>query len=144
MLRAFLNGILLLALAACSGGQAGVRIHDAWIRLLPGERPSAGYFALENRTDHSITLTGAATDAFSGAMFHQSADGTMRHVSSLDVPAGGQLRFAPGGYHIMFMPPHEPLQMGDQVKVSLEFAGGFTRAVEFVVQGPAATSAQTQ
>ncbi|MDN5870656.1 MAG: copper chaperone PCu(A)C [Nitrococcus sp.] len=138
MFRKFLAGALLLALTGLAGAGEGVRIYHAWIRLLPADLPAAGYFVLENQTDHTVTLTGVSASAFGGAMLHQSAEGTMRHVHSIKVPAGEQLRVAPGGYHIMFMPPHEPLQPGDRVPVTLEFADGSTRSADFLVKGPAA------
>ncbi|MDN5850515.1 MAG: copper chaperone PCu(A)C [Nitrococcus sp.] len=139
MFRKLLAGTLLLALTGLAGAGEGVRIYHAWIRLLPADLPAAGYFVLENQSDHTVTLTGASARAFDGAMLHQSAEGSMRHVHSINVAAGDQLRFAPGGYHIMFMPPHDPLQPGDRVPVTFEFADGSTRSADFLVKGAAAT-----
>ena len=42
------------------------------------------------------------------------------------------------GYHIMLMAPHEPLQPGEHTTVTLQFADGSSRRVEFLIQGPAA------
>lgn len=143
MFKKSLAGALFIALAGCGNGDVGVHIHDAWIRLMPGELPSAGYFVLENHTDRTITLTGASTKAFSGAMMHQSVGGTMRHVHAIEVAPGGQLRFAAGGYHLMLMPPHDPLQPGDRVLVVLKFADGTTRNVTFLIKGMTAHGADS-
>lgn len=138
MFKKFLAAALLLSLAGAAGACEDVRIYHAWIRLLPANLPAGGYFVLENQTNHTITLTDISTSAFGGAMMHQSVNGTMRPVRSINVPAGEEFRFAPGGYHIMFMPPHDPLQPGDWVSVTFEFADGSTRSTEFLVKGAAA------
>ena len=132
----------MLALSGLACANEGVSIEQAWIRLLPADLPAGGYFVLLNHTDHTVTLTGVSAPSFARAMLHQSIEtnghGEMRHVASLEVPAGGTLRFAPGGYHIMLMAPHEPLQPGEHTTVTLQFADGSSRRVEFLIQGPAA------
>ena len=132
----------LLALSGPAFANDGVSIERAWIRLLPAELPAGGYFVLTNRSDRSVTLTGVSAPSFAQAMLHQSIEtdgqGKMRHVDSLEVAAGGTLRFAPGGYHIMLMAPHEPLQRGGTTAVTFQFADGSSRRVEFLIQGPAA------
>lgn len=138
MFRKLLAGALLLALMGVTDASEGVRIQHAWIRLLPDDLPAGGYFVLDNQTNHTITLTGVSASAFAGAMLHRSAAGTMQHVHSVNVPAGKQLRFAPGGYHLMLMPPHDPLQPGDQVPVTFEFVDGSTLSADFLVKGAAA------
>lgn len=141
MFRKLLAGVLL-ALSGLAFASEGVSIQHAWIRLLPADLPAGGYFILDNQTDHTITLTGVSAKGFAGAMLHQSVEtngmGQMHHVESINVPAGGQLHFAPGGYHIMFMPPHDPLQPGDQVPVTFKFADGSIISTDFLVKGPAA------
>ncbi|HET8700137.1 MAG TPA: copper chaperone PCu(A)C [Nitrococcus sp.] len=137
MFRMLMAGALLAFSGLALAGE-GVSIQHAWIRLLPADLPAGGYFVLDNHTDHTVTLTGVSSKAFAGAMLHQSAEGTMRHIESIHVPAGGQLSFAPAGYHIMFMPPHAALQPGDRVPVTFKFADGSTRSADFLVKGPAA------
>lgn len=139
MIRKLLAGALLAALAGLVFAGDGVSIHHAWIRLLPADLPAGGYFVLDNHTEHPITLTGVSAQGFAEAMLHQSMEsGGMRHVTSVRVPPDGQLRFAPGGYHIMFMPPHDPLRPGDRVPATFEFADGSTLSAEFLVKGAAA------
>ncbi|MCO6441788.1 MAG: copper chaperone PCu(A)C [Nitrococcus mobilis] len=132
----------LLALSGLAFADEGISIDQGWIRLLPAELPAGGYFVLDNHTDHTITLTGVTAEGFARAMLHRSVvtngHGEMHHVASIEVPAGGQLRFAPGGYHIMLMAPHDPLKPGDRVAVTLKFADGSTRRAEFLVKGAAA------
>lgn len=144
MFRKLLAGTFLLALSGLVYANEGISIHHAWIRLLPADLPSGGYFVLDNQTGHTVTLIGVSASAFDGAMLHQSVEGTMRHVHSINVPAGEQLRFAPGGYHIMLMSPQESLQPGDRVPVTLEFADGSIRSADFLIKGPAAQGPESQ
>ncbi len=141
MVKNLVAGVLLV-LSGLVFANENVRINQAWIRLLPGDLPAGGYFVLDNRTGHTITLTGATAEGFTRAMLHRSivtdGHGEMHPVASIEVPVGSQLRFAPGGYHIMLMPPHDPLKPGDQVAVTLKFADGSTRRAEFLVKGAAA------
>lgn len=133
----------LLAVAGLAQASGGVSIRHGWIRLLPGDLPAGGYFVLDNQTDHTVTLTGVSAKGFARAMLHRSVESggqeRMVHVGSLDVPPGGQLRFAPGGYHIMLMPPHKAMKVGDRVSVTFEFADGSKRSADFLVEGAAAT-----
>ena len=84
-------------------------LSDGWIRLLPGNLPAAGYFTLRNNGAAKATLTGVDTPACGMLMLHKSDDkggmSSMEDVKSVDVPGGGQVQFAPGGYHLMCMDP---------------------------------------
>jgi copper(I)-binding protein len=44
---------------------------------------------------------------------------TMRAVPSVALPAGKQVRFAPGGYHIMLMDLKQPVKNGESVPIRL-------------------------
>ena len=50
------------------------------------------------------------------------------------VPAGGEVAFKPGGYHVMFMDLKQPLKKGDKVKATLTFEKAGTADVEFNVE----------
>ena len=59
-------------------------------------------------------------------MLHKSTGGEgmsmMSDVTGVDVPAGGQIKFAPGGYHLMCMDPTPLMKPGAKVNVTLIFA----------------------
>ncbi|HEX7094444.1 MAG TPA: copper chaperone PCu(A)C [Acidimicrobiales bacterium] len=57
---------------------------------------------------------GSGGSGGSGAM-------TMREVQAIEVPAGAEVVLAPGGYHVMLMELVEPLEVGDQVELTLTF-----------------------
>lgn len=115
------------------------RVEQAWIRLLPGDLPLAGYLVLDNPGDRPLTLTGAHSAAFGRIAMHESrADSgvaRMHAVEQLTIPPGDRLVFAPGGYHLMLLDRTRALQTGDQVPVILDFADGSSLRVLFPVRG---------
>jgi len=143
---------------------AGLSVSDAWIRFLTPEVPAGGYFRLRNTGDKPAVLTGARSTACGSLSLHQTilkrpmnarAEGSMaggsmggdgmamdaptmqmRPVTSVAVPAGGQVSFMPGGYHLMCEHPSATLHPGGKVTITLRFAGGEAIAVTFAVRGP--------
>ncbi|MGH7188606.1 MAG: copper chaperone PCu(A)C [Acetobacteraceae bacterium] len=115
---------------------------DAWLRYIPGGSPSAGYFKLTNRGDKPLSLVGAECADFGMVMIHRTIErgglSTMRPVHELTVAPGGNVEFAPGGYHLMLMRPRHPLEPGGRLPVTLRFADGSSLQVEFLVRSPGA------
>lgn len=113
-------------------------VSKAWIRGMPLSIPSGGYFTLSNGTDKNMVLTGAASPACGMLMMHQSVNvggrEEMRAVSSLDVPAGGSVAFAPGGYHLMCMKAKPAIKPGATVPVTLMFKDGTKLTSNFPVR----------
>src|SRR3546814_3055225 len=118
-------------------------VEDAWIRMLPGDLPAAGYFALRNRSDAARDLTGTDSPAFAMAMRHRSSEqngqSQMQHVGTVTLAPQGTVRFAPRGYHLMLMGAKHPLAVGERVPVTLSFSDGSSVTVEFVVRPAGAT-----
>ena len=73
------------------------------MRALPAHLPAAGYFTLHNAGKDPLALTAASSPACGMLMLHKSTQsggmGSMEDVASVPVPAGGDIKFAPGGYH---------------------------------------------
>ena len=61
----------------------------------------------------------------------------MQHVDALDIPANGQLRMKPGGYHIMLMGLAKPLKEGDEIELTLIFEKAGEMKVKAKVGGVA-------
>jgi copper(I)-binding protein len=89
---------------------------------------SALYLALENNTSAAMQLTGVETEVARVVEMHQSQSQNglmqMRPVESVEVPAGGEVVFEPGGFHIMLIDINRPLGPGDEVAVTLIFNTG--------------------
>ena len=133
----------LLALLVSSTAWAGqVSVSHAWIRLLPGNLPAGAYCTVINHSDHTVTLIAASALDFKNAMLHKSITQNgidkMVHVARIPIPAGQTLRFAPGGYHIMLMPPHKALKPGQRTQITLKFADGQRVTAPFKVKGAGA------
>ena len=115
-----------------------VRANDAWIRWLPANLPAAGYVTLRNLSNQPVTLIGASTLDYTGAMFHESRNQhgveKMLSVESIVLTPHAEVAFAPEGYHIMLMEPKRVIQPGDHVLMTLHFAGGQSLQVQFEVR----------
>ncbi len=135
--RTALALILLLAAGAARGSES-VRISDPWIRAAPPLAPMAGYLVLENTGPAEAALVGAHSDAFGMVMMHRSYEegglAKMDHQDRVEVPAGEQVRFEPGGLHLMLMQPTAVLATGERVAITLEFADGTRQGIEFEVR----------
>ncbi len=98
-------------------------------------RSGAGYFKLTNDGPADVLM--AVTANFPRVMMHQSLmqEGvmTMKHRMMVEVPAQGELEFAPGGYHVMFMGLSDGWTVGDEIEASLQFKNAGTLDIKFVV-----------
>jgi copper(I)-binding protein len=139
-LMLWLVGVWLVVAAPGVFAAAPLTISGAWIRLLPGNVPLAGYFTLHNHSHQPVQLIGASSPAFKRIGLHRSM--TMRGmdkmvpVKRVKVAPGRGVKFAPGGYHLM-MWRRRSLKIGERVPVTLRFAGGHHLRAVFIVKGPA-------
>jgi copper(I)-binding protein len=58
---------------------------------------------------------------------------TMEHQMRVVVPPQGEIEFAPGGYHVMFMGLKEGWGVGDDIKATLIFEKSGSLEVTFKV-----------
>ena len=131
--------LALAALLVSAPAWAGsVHVSDAWIRALPANLPAAGYFTLHNISGKEVSLTAAKTPDCGMLMLHRSTQsggmGSMQDVTSVAVPAGGTVKFAPGGYHLMCMDPAPAIKPGATVSVTLSFSDGSKSQTSFAVK----------
>ncbi len=135
---AVLLGALACASFASLSQAATLEASDCWIRAMPPNMLSSGYFKVSNSGDTPATLTNADAPAFGMTMMHKSetkgSTATMSHVETVDVPAHGTLQFAPKGYHLMLEQPSKPLQVGSTIPLSLSFADKTTLKVNCAVK----------
>lgn len=136
----------LVMLAAAAGTAAAtpppmtrhLAIANPWFRSLPAHLPAGGYFELRNTGQWPATLVSADTTACGMLMMHKSEQksgmDTMSDLSSVDIPPGQTVKFAPGGYHLMCMDPGPTMKPGQSVRVTLKFSDGSTAHVAFAVK----------
>ncbi len=130
---------LALPVQLLAAAPANITVQKPWIRYLLPNIPAGGYLTLVNTGDIPATLIGATSPACGTLMLHESVNmgGTamMMAVTGVPVPAHGQAELVEGGYHLMCMQPK--MKPGDEVPVTLSFAGGATMLVRVPVYGPA-------
>ena len=133
-----LEPLLVGALLASPAFAADVTVGEAWMRALPAHLPAAGYFTLRNRGKDPVSLTGASSSACGMLMLHKSTQsggvGAMEDVASVALPAGGEVKFSPGSYHLMCMDPTVAVKPGTSVDVTLSFSDGGNAVVPFAVK----------
>ncbi|VWD28208.1 copper(I)-binding protein [Burkholderia aenigmatica] len=136
---AFLSVAALSPVAHAAPAQS-VAVSDCWIRGMPGNLPSGGFFNVKNSSGNPIDLTGVDSDAFGMAMLHQTqsngSTSTMVMVDKATVPAGGTLSFAPGGYHVMLEQPTHPLKVGTTLPLTFTFGDGEKVTAQCTVKAP--------
>lgn len=129
---------LLMGSGVLPASAARLRVTDGWFRALPEGLPAAGYFTLHNDGTQTVSLTGAESKACGMLMLHQSSEqgrmSRMRDVTSVPVPPGASVRFAPGGYHLMCMHPTAEMKPGASVAVTFEFSDGARSTAPFAVR----------
>ena len=115
-----------LALATATA-QAQVKVDNAWVRgAVPGQLATGAFLDITSARDATLVKAESAiagsTEVHSMEMKNNLM--TMREVPKVDLPAGKQVRFAPGGFHIMLMDLKQPVKNGDTValKLTIEYA----------------------
>lgn len=130
--------ILAGAVAAACGGSAGPRVENARMGQPAGPN-GAVYFTIVGGAE-SDRLIGASTDVAAAVEIHRevvNSDGTtgMEKLDALDVPAGGDVDLAPGGYHLMLIEV-DRLEIGDVVELALSWETAGEMIIEAQVVDP--------
>ena len=138
---ACVGALVLLVIAMVTGTTAEAaghapRVTGATVRLspVPG-RPAAGYFTLTAGVA-PVELTGVASPPARVALHGVSmAGGVMRMnaLPSVRVAAGGVVRFAPGGAHLMLFAVPAYVHAGSTLPLTFAFADGSRIRVEAAV-----------
>lgn len=143
--KSMLLTVLVCCLWSVSVFASGLEVSHGYARATPpGVNSAAAYLVLTNETAKNLVLVGVTSEAAKQVMIHQNQlQGDMmrmRHVSQLDLAAGSQLRFEPGGHHLMLTGLIKPLRAGEQLQLILHFQQGAVLAVALpVMAGDAVT-----
>jgi len=138
-------------LAACALGLMGatanaptMQIRDAWVRWLPGDLPAGGYVTLINSSDRPISLITASSPDYALVSMHRTRTAAgisqMLPVDKITVEAHSTVEFGAQGYHLMLERPTRSLRPGDQVSITLQFAGSPAVTATLVLREPGAGS----
>jgi copper(I)-binding protein len=130
-------GALLAAVTAAGchpsrGGSAtsgSVRITHAVIPAPPANAEASAFLVIENHGRAALTLLGASSPDADSIQMHRVIGGQMQPAPRISIPAGSDIRFVPGGYHLMLAGLRHPLAVGDTVALELRFEPGGAVAV---------------
>jgi hypothetical protein len=121
-------------------------IEKPWARATPkGADVGAAYLEIRNAGGEADRLTGGTAD-FANVEIHemtmQGAVMKMRELKDgLAIPAHGDVKLTPGGYHVMLTGLKHPLVKGETAKVTLTFERAGAVPVDFSVVGVGASGA---
>jgi copper(I)-binding protein len=122
--------------------QGAITIDHPWSRATaPGQSTGAGYMVVLNQGNEPDQLVGASSPAAARVEIHtHSVDSQgvarMREVSSVELPAGGEIRFAPGALHLMLVDLAQPLKAGQNVPLTLSLEKAGRVEVQLTVEAP--------
>ncbi len=136
----------VLAVAVPFSAWAGeIRVESAWVREAPPMARATGVFmTIKNPSDKPDRLTLVESAAARAVEIHESRIvgdmAKMEPVSSIEIPAMGEVVLKPGGLHIMLIDPKGQVKAGDNVPLTLVFEKAGPISIEAPVrkmEGPA-------
>jgi len=152
-----LNKLIVLAallLPACFANAHEYKVGELeiahpWSQELPPNAPTvAAYFVINNEGKTADRLLSVDTPIAGEAQLHehvmQGDMMKMQHVPSVEVPAGGEVTFAPMAYHVMLLDLKDRslLVDGKRFPMTLHFEKSGDVTVEVVVQKQAPDAMQ--
>jgi hypothetical protein len=142
MLKKTLLGLSLmlpaLLVQAHDYSVGNLHIEHPWSRAMPPVAPTAAaYFVVHNKGSDADRLLSASTPVAGKAELHEHihADGLMKmqQVQSVEIPAGGEVKFEPMGYHVMLFNLKQQAKDGERFPLTLTFEKAGAVEVEIAV-----------
>ena len=113
-----------LFLSACSG-EKGIEVHEVWMRPAAQGENGAVYFVIHNHSSEEDELIGISSDIAEAVEMHESKMNgdvmEMNQVESVPLEAYAEIKFEPGGLHIMLVNLKKHVEVGDEIEVTLHF-----------------------
>jgi len=146
LLQSLLLAVFFSLPALAHHYEAGdLHIGHPWSRETPPNAPTAAvYLTIHNHGQQDDRLLSAETPAAERVELHEHVhqDGlmSMQQVAEVVIPAESEVKFAPGGLHLMLFSPGKHYQDGERFPLTLHFARAGKVEVEVVVQKNATPS----
>lgn len=134
---ALLAGSLQIAAHDQAAGHLDIR--QPWSREMPPVAPTAAaYFVVHNK-GAADRLIEVRTPVANKAEFHEHVqvdDGVMKmqRVQAVEIPAGGEVRFEPMGYHVMLFGLKQQARDGERFPLTLTFEKAGVIELDVAVQ----------
>ncbi len=129
----------LLTLCSLAARADILSIENPWIREAPpNARVLAAYLVIHNNSDAPVAITDVTSPACGSAMMHPTVEenglSRMVHLGRVEIPPHGEVRFAPGGRHIMLFDPEKRFRAGDKVPLVLHMDNGICNFFDATVR----------
>ncbi|OZI33461.1 hypothetical protein CEK29_21675 [Bordetella genomosp. 5] len=117
-----------------------IEIDDLWVRAsAPGQANGAGYMEIDNDAKAEDRLLSVTSDVAERVELHEvvteNGVAKMRELEKgVPVPADGEVKLRPGGYHVMFLKLKSPFAEGAKVPATLRFEKAGEVQVQFEVK----------
>lgn len=104
-----------------------LKLTDLWTRATASAAPTAaGFVTIANTgTEPDRLIAVSSPDAASAEIHEMSMENDVMKMRALpdgiEIPAGGTVKLAPGGFHLMFIAPKARLVEGGELPVTLTF-----------------------
>ncbi|MFJ3922379.1 copper chaperone PCu(A)C [Streptomyces sp. NPDC090022] len=85
------------------------------------DKMAGGFMVIKNASAAGDKLTGVTSPLSDDVEIHETKNQKMQQVTSMDVPANGELQLERGGNHIMFMGLKSQPKVGEKITVELRF-----------------------
>ncbi len=152
-LNIFLLSITLISITACLpekqktaeelANMPVIEIKDAYaFATMPGAPTAAAFMVINNISDYDDTLTSAESNVAEITEIHENMidpdDGKMmmRKIKTLPLPASDDVTLEPKGYHIMFIKLKDPLTMGANFPLTLNFEKSKSQIIDVQIIAP--------
>jgi copper(I)-binding protein len=100
-------------------------ISNVWISEAPPvAKNNAAFFTVKNAGQKDVLLSVATPASASAEMHEMSMAGgmmRMRQLPQIKLVPNAELKFSPGGRHVMLINMKQPLKVGDKVPLTLKF-----------------------
>jgi len=117
----FSVAVVCLAFVATSAF-AQIKVENPWVRgAVPGQRSTGAFLDITSARDATIVKAESPVAGVVEVHVSEMKNDvmTMRAVPAVPLPAGKQVHFASGSYHIMLMDLKQPVKNGESVPLEL-------------------------
>jgi copper(I)-binding protein len=129
-------GFTLFGLTAC--GQKELTVDEVWARPGLADGNGAVFFKIDNPTNQEDRLLSAVSDIADAVEIHKTTmvDGNMKmeRQDYVPVPAGEQVMFKPGDFHVMLIGLKDDMAIGDSFTITLNFENAGAVVLDVSVQ----------
>ena len=118
--------LCVVAISFATSALAQVKVTNVWVRgAVPGQLTTGAFLDVTSAKEAKLVKVESPVAAVVEIHASETKNNlmTMRAVPSVALPAGKQVRFAPGGFHIMLMDLKLPVKNGESVPLRLIVEG---------------------